>query len=183
MLVVWPAIREPGRVVTLSFQLVKYPALPDNCLYPIPATARRSFDPRWMEHCLSRYLFFFALLAFVLRSPLATARPYPGLSGLAASADSAETAATNPAGITRFKQRALEGEIMWFSSESEWESEFSNSGARSDSEDSGDTVVPRIFYIQPINDRISASFTILGAGFSDDFGDWPGRYFIKSYDS
>ena len=132
---------------------------------------------------MSRYLFFFALLAFVLRSPLATARPYPGLSGLAASADSAETAATNPAGITRFKQRALEVEIMWFSSESEWESEFSNSGARSDSEDSGDTVVPRIFYIQPINDRISASFTILGAGFSDDFGDWPGRYFIKSYDS
>ena len=126
---------------------------------------------------------FFALLAFVLHSPLATARPYPGLSGLAASADSAETAATNPAGITRFKQRALEVEIMWFSSESEWESELSNSGARSDSEDSGDTVIPRIFYIQPINDRISASFTILGAGFSDDFGDWPGRYFIKSYDS
>jgi long-chain fatty acid transport protein len=132
---------------------------------------------------LTRYLFFFVLLACVLCSPLATARPYPGLSGLAASADSAETAATNPAGITRFKQRAMEGEIMWFSSESEWESEFSNSGGRFDSKDSSDTVVPRIFYIQPINDRISASFTVLGAGFSDDFGDWPGRYFIKSYDS
>jgi long-chain fatty acid transport protein len=44
-------------------------------------------------------------------------------------------------------------------------------------------VIPRIFYIPPISDRFSASFTILGAGFSDDLGDWPGRYFIESYDS
>ena len=130
-----------------------------------------------------RNLLASTLLACVAISPATQARPYPGLSGLAASADSAETAATNPAGITRFSARAMEGEIMWFASESEWESEFSNSGTEFNSKDSTDTVVPRIFYIQPINDRVSASFTILGAGFSDDLGDWPGRYFIKSYDS
>jgi long-chain fatty acid transport protein len=124
-----------------------------------------------------------AIALATLGSTLAAARPYPGLSGLAASADSAETAATNPAGITRFKQRAAEVEIMWFSSESNWESQFSGSDTQFNSEESGDTFVPRIFYLQPISDSFSASFTILGTGFSDDLGEWPGRYFIKSYDS
>ena len=132
---------------------------------------------------MSRYPLLATFCCCLLGSTLAAARPYPGLSGLAASADSAETAATNPAGITRFSRRAVEAEIMWFTSDSEWESEFSNSGTEFNSKDSSDTVVPRIFYIEPINDRFSASFTILGAGFSDDLGDWPGRYFIKSYDS
>lgn len=111
------------------------------------------------------------------------ARPYPGLTGLIASADSAATAASNPAGITRFSERAAEVEIIWASSESEWRSEFSESAIEFNSKDSGDTVVPRVFFIQPINDHYSFSFTFLGAGFSDDLGDWPGRYFIKSYDS
>jgi long-chain fatty acid transport protein len=43
--------------------------------------------------------------------------------------------------------------------------------------------VPRFAIIQPIDDRFTTSFTFLGTGFSDDLGDWPGRYFIKSYDS
>jgi long-chain fatty acid transport protein len=124
-----------------------------------------------------------ALTLLIPVSNLATARPYPGLTGLAASADSAATAATNPAGITRFERRAVEVEILWFASESNWESQFSNSGREFNSKDSTDVVVPRIFYLQPITDNFSASFTILGAGFSDDLGDWPGRYFIKSYDS
>ena len=129
------------------------------------------------------YLLLITTAALLLGANLASARPYPGLSGLAASADSAETAATNPAGITRFTQRAFEVEIMWFTSESEWESEFSTSGGEFNSKDSSDTIVPRVFYIEPLTDRLSASFTILGAGFSDDLGDWPGRYFIESYDS
>ena len=129
------------------------------------------------------YLLLTTTAALLLGANLASARPYPGLSGLAASADSAEAAATNPAGITRFTQRAFEVEIMWFTSESEWESEFSTSGGEFNSKDSSDTIVPRVFYIEPITDRLSASFTILGAGFSDDLGDWPGRYFITSYDS
>lgn len=124
-----------------------------------------------------------AFLALLLLTAMAEARPYPGFSGLAASADSAETAGTNPAGITRFSERAVEGEILWFASESSWESEFTNSGTEFNSNESDSTLVPRFFFIQPINDKYSFSFTILGAGFSDDLGDWPGRYFIKSYDS
>ncbi len=102
---------------------------------------------------------------------------------MAASADSAITASSNPAGITRFSSRAIDAEVLLFTSESEWESEFTNTGRRFDSKDSGETVVPRFAIVQPINDRFSTSFTFLGTGFSDDLGDWPGRYFIEKYDS
>ncbi len=132
---------------------------------------------------MSRFSMLGAIALVTLGGTLANARPYPGLSGLAASADSAKTASSNPAGITRFKQRAVAIETMLFSSESKWESQFSNTGTQFDSKDSSTTIVPRIFYVQPISDRVSAAFTILGTGISDDLGQWPGRYFIKSYDS
>jgi len=116
-------------------------------------------------------------------SSQAVARPYPIGTGLAASADSALTASSNPAGISRFTERALEFELLAFRSESEWESAFSETGAQFISKNSGTTFVPRVAIVQPINERFAASFTFLGTGFSDDLGEWPGRYFIRRYDS
>jgi long-chain fatty acid transport protein len=124
-----------------------------------------------------------ALLASMLASSPSHARPYPLGTGMAAPADSAQTASSNPAGIARFAQRAVDADVLWFTSESEWESEFSGTGRRFDTKNSSDTVVPRFAIVQPIDDRFIASFTFLGTGFSDDLGDWPGRYFIASYDS
>ena len=43
--------------------------------------------------------------------------------------------------------------------------------------------MPRFAIIQPVNDRLTTSFTFLGTGISDDLGDWPGRHSIQSYDS
>jgi len=116
-------------------------------------------------------------------SDLAGARPYPLGTGLAASADSAQTASSNPAGIARFSQRAVDVDVLWLTSESEWTSKFSGTGDESNTRNSGDLVVPRFAIIQPVNDRLTTSFTFLGTGISDDLGDWPGRYFIQSYDS
>jgi long-chain fatty acid transport protein len=132
---------------------------------------------------MSRRALVSALLLTALASDVACARPYPLGTGLAASADSAQTASSNPAGISRFSQRAVDADVLWFTGESEWESEVSGTGVQFNSKNSGDTVVPRFAIIQPINDRFTASFTFLGTGFSDDLGDWPGRYFIQSYDS
>jgi long-chain fatty acid transport protein len=132
---------------------------------------------------MSRRLLASVLLLSALASDVSHARPYPLGTGLAASADSAQTASSNPAGISRFSQRAVDVDVLWFTSESEWESEFSGTGTQSNSKSSGDTVIPRFAIIQPINDRFTTSFTFLGTGFSDDLGDWPGRYFIQSYDS
>ena len=132
---------------------------------------------------MSRRPFASVLLLSALASREAHARPYPLGTGLAASADSAQTASSNPAGISRFSQRAVDADVLWFTSESEWESEFSGTGTQSNSRTTGDTVIPRFAIIQPINDRFTTSFTFLGTGFSDDLGDWPGRYFIQTYDS
>ena len=61
------------------------------------------------------------LLACVLVfSPSSQGRPYAGVSGLAASADSATTASTNPAGIARFSEPAYRAELVVVQSESEW---------------------------------------------------------------
>jgi long-chain fatty acid transport protein len=123
------------------------------------------------------------LAASALAATPAFANPYPGLTGRIATADSAATAGDNPAGSTRFDKRAFEVELMWLKSDSTWKSEFSDAGEPVKSSDSGNTYVPRVFYVQPINDDFAFSFTLLGVGFSDDLGNWPGRYFIKSYDS
>ena len=48
----------------------------------------------------------------------ALARPYAALSGLGASADSAATAGTNPAGIMRFEESSQRVELIAFFSES-----------------------------------------------------------------
>jgi long-chain fatty acid transport protein len=132
---------------------------------------------------MPRFLLVMVCLFSAASSGPANARPYPLGTGMAASADSAQTASSNPAGITRFSERAVEADVLWFSSESEWRSEFSGTGTQFNSKDSSDTVVPRMAIIQPINDKFTTSFTFLGTGFSDDLGDWPGRYFIKSYES
>jgi long-chain fatty acid transport protein len=123
------------------------------------------------------------LLLSALACGVAHARPYPVGTGLAASADSAQTASSNPAAIARFSKRAVDADVLWLTSESEWESEFGGTGNPSSSRTSSDTVVPRFAIIQPINDRFTTSFTFLGTGISDDLGDWPGLYFIESYDS
>jgi len=132
---------------------------------------------------MSRLPFITSLLLSAMHSGLADARPYPLGTGLAAAADSAGTASSNPAGITRFAQRAMDVDVLVVASESEWESALSGTGTQFNSKDSSETVVPRFAIIQPINNRFSTSFTFLGTGFSDDLGEWPGRYFIESYDS
>ena len=132
---------------------------------------------------MSRLALVLALLLTALASDVAWARPYPLGTGLAASADSAQTASSNPAGIARFSRRAVDVDVLWLTSESKWTSELSGTGEQFDSTSSGDTVVPRFAIIQPIDDRFTTSFTFLGTGFSDDLGNWPGRYFIQSYDS
>ncbi len=132
---------------------------------------------------MSRHLLRATVLLCLVGSATALARPYPGITGLAATADSPQTAGNNPAGIVRFSEPSLDVEIMWFSSQSEWKSSFSESDVVFNSKDSGDTIVPRVAYVHPLTDNLAASFTFLGASFSDDLGNWPGRYFITEYDS
>lgn len=130
---------------------------------------------------LNRYLAAALICATVC--PAVLARPYAGVSGLAAAADSAATAGTNPAGATRFTESAGKIELVVVQSESTWEGRLGDDSREVESTDSSTIVVPSGYMIRPINDDFSFAFTVLGMGFSDDFGDWPGRYFIEEYES
>jgi long-chain fatty acid transport protein len=122
-------------------------------------------------------------LVLVSGSSTAMARPYAALSGLAASADSAATAGTNPAGIMRFDNTSQRVELLAFFSESTWEGQLGETEIGFKSDDSTETIVPSGYFVKPLSDKWGFSFTVLGAGFSDDLGEWPGRYVLETYDS
>jgi long-subunit fatty acid transport protein len=84
--------------------------------------------------------------------------------------------------MVRLKTRTMQGRIIGLLSDTTWESEFENVGIIRKSDDSNTTIVPTGYLVQPINEEWGFGFTILGSGFSDDLGDWPGRYFIEDYD-
>jgi len=135
-----------------------------------------------MENEMQQLTRFIALLGGLTVAATLDARPYPGVSGLAAAADSAVTAGSNPAGMARLKTRTMQGRIIGLFSDTIWASEFENVGITRKSDDSNTTIVPTGYLVQPINEDWVFGFTILGSGFSDDLGDWPGRYFIEDYD-
>ena len=123
------------------------------------------------------------VLSWVATPATTQARPHAVASGLAAAADSALTAGSNPAGMTRFDAPSYQAEIFGFFSDSRWKEALSNSGQQRSTDSSSETVIPFAAMVRPINDKFVFGFTILGAGFSDDLGDWPGKYFMESYDA
>jgi long-chain fatty acid transport protein len=125
-----------------------------------------------------------AVLAFfLLFASLVQARPYPGISGIAAPADSSATAGNNPAGMTRLDERTWQVEVLSFFSESTWDGQFDDVDFEYSSSDSSTTVVPMGSFVQPIGGDWRFGFTVLGFSVSDDLGEWPGRYFIQEYES
>jgi long-chain fatty acid transport protein len=109
------------------------------------------------------------------------ARPYPAQTGLAAAADGAFVAGSNPAALTRFDSRNLRLEVITAYSENTWEGNLGN-GASFESDDDSTIVIPSSSLVLPLNEKWYFGFTLVGMGFSEDYGDdWPGRYFIEEY--
>ncbi len=108
--------------------------------------------------------------------------PHPVLTGLSAAADDASVAGSNPAGMTRFDERVMRGEVIAFLPDNTWEGQLGNDVTFRLTEDDS-TVIPSGNMVMPFKDNYWFGFTILGSGFSEDFGEnWPGRYFIQDYD-
>lgn len=111
------------------------------------------------------------------------ARPYPAGAGSAASADSAATAGNNPAGLTRFDSRNSRYGVSGFFSDNTWKGQLGANGPTIESDDDEETIIPSGNLVLPLNDDWYFGFTILGFGFSEDFGDdWVGRYFMQEYE-
>jgi long-chain fatty acid transport protein len=127
---------------------------------------------------LSPVLLFVSLIAF----GTASAGPWPTKSGIAASAQDATAAGNNPAAITRFDEFAIQAGVFAFFSDSTFEGTSSGTGANFVSESDSTTVIPSGSLIKPFGKNWWFGFTVLGAGFSDDFGEnWAGRYIIQDY--
>ncbi|MGI9342039.1 MAG: OmpP1/FadL family transporter [Gammaproteobacteria bacterium] len=123
------------------------------------------------------------MLASVLFIGQASARPRPLLTGQSAAADVAATAATNPAGMTRFDKTQVRLDLYYLQSESTWRENFGSTGfARVTTTDS-DLVVPNIALAKPLSDKWFFGFSMLGYSISDDYGEaWVGRYVIEEYE-
>ena len=67
---------------------------------------------------MHRILIFILLLACA--SNALAGGPYPAISGIAAAADDASVASTNPAAMTRFDRRVMRGEVAAFYSDNTW---------------------------------------------------------------
>ena len=84
--------------------------------------------------------------------------------------------------MTRFDDFAIQAGIFGFFSESTFEGTSSGTGVDFVSESDGTTVIPSGSLIKPFGKNWWFGFTVLGVGFSDDFGeDWGGRYLIQDY--
>ena len=104
------------------------------------------------------------------------------MTGMSAAADNASVASNNPAGMTRFDSRNMRVELLSFFTDNTWEGQVGDSGPTFSSNDTSTTIIPSGNLVLPLRNDWFFGFTILGSGFSDDFGDWPGRYLIKEYE-
>ena len=126
----------------------------------------------------TRLLLFFCICA----ASAAHAGPYPAQSGISAAADDANVAGNNPAAMTLLDSRQYRGGVFTFVSDSTFEGQVGDSGPMFVSESDSVTVIPSFSFVTPFKDDWRFGFTVLGMGFSEDYGaDWAARYLIQEY--
>jgi long-chain fatty acid transport protein len=143
---------------------------------------------RWMpaEFICMKYSHALLLVLTFILTGSAFARPQPLKSGLTAQADSAVTAADNPAGITRFDSTQIRGDLFYIDSESTWENSVDTGAGPSPvsrTNTQGDLIAPNFSIIKPLADKWFFGFSMLAYSISEDYGDeWVGKYAIQEYD-
>jgi long-chain fatty acid transport protein len=106
----------------------------------------------------------------------------PGFSGIAATADSAETVSSNPAGMARLTKPSLYGNpmVIFTTSETEFSSEVAGTGSV---KNDAVVMVPGAYYVHPVNDKWAWGVGPNGAsGIGTSYGsDWAGRYLLDEW--
>jgi long-chain fatty acid transport protein len=134
------------------------------------------------ESLFSLALYAAALLVAGL--PLkATATDGPAMSGLFATADDAETAATNPAGLTRLRDPEWVGGLSTFYTASDFTTTAQSVGGSFTNSSSSSLAIPSIYYARPINSDITFGISLtVPSGIGSDPGDsTPGRYLLEKW--
>ena len=107
----------------------------------------------------------------------------PAFSGMTANADTAETVATNPAGMMRLDRPSFYANPMVIYTDSETEITAGNSGQSQTVSNDSWFAMPGIYYARPVGDRWAIGIgpnaaTGLGASYGDN---WAGRYLVKDW--
>jgi len=109
----------------------------------------------------------------------------PAFSGLAAVADDAEGALTNPAGMTRLDRPTTSlGALLARAFGSFEVDESLTTVDGGDPDNSNDPIaIPSAYYVRPIDERwrVGISLTVPSGFGSDNGGDWAGRYYSDAY--
>lgn len=123
------------------------------------------------------------LATLSIASPLRAASP--AFSGLAATADDAESALTNPAGMTRLDRptASLGGLLAQGFGSFEIDEGLTTVDGGDPDSSSTPVVVPSAYYVRPVGERWRAGISLtVPSGFgSDNGGDWAGRYYSDTY--
>lgn len=108
----------------------------------------------------------------------------PGYTRVNAAAESAETAYTNPAGMTRFDQKTTSAGATFIQSFKAFNVDESRSTVSGgDPDDSDPLLVPSYYHIRPIDEKWRFGFAAnVAAGFGADSGSsWAGRYYNNEF--
>jgi long-chain fatty acid transport protein len=109
----------------------------------------------------------------------------PGFSSNIASADSAESAANNPAGMSRLDKPSISARLIVARGIGEFEVDESQTttGGGNPSTSNDPVFLPLAYYVRPLNKRWHAGISLtVPSGFGADYGgDWAGRYYSDHY--
>ena len=126
----------------------------------------------------------YAAFLLALGLPLeAAAEQGPAMTGLFASADDAETAATNPAGLTRLHKSEWVGGLSAFYSASDFTTTAQSVGGSSTNSNSSSLAIPSIYYARPINNDLTFGISLtVPSGLGSDPGDsTPARFLLEKW--
>jgi long-chain fatty acid transport protein len=129
-------------------------------------------------HPARRRLLLAALLAAGMSLKAAAANG-PAMTGLFASADDAETAATNPAGLTRLHNAEWVGGLSAFYSASDFTTTAQSVGGSLTNSSSTSLAIPSIYYARPINSDITFGISLtVPSGLGSNPGDSTSARFL-----
>lgn len=105
-------------------------------------------------------------------------------SGITASANSAETANNNPAGMARLQTPASTASLALANGFGEFNVDQARSSPGGDPDNEFSPVlIPQGYHVRPLNEHLTAGISLtIPSGFGSDYGsDWAGRYQTDSY--
>lgn len=133
-----------------------------------------------MSHQAIRLATLFCIATTLLLAESAQAQLRPANTGNFASADSAVTAYSNPAGMTRLDRAEFVSDTILAYSRSQFKvgNQTTTGGGNADTH-SNYVAIPSLYFATPaLHDRVRLGFSLnVPSGFGSDYGnDWAGRY-------